>query len=201
MDKSEKQAGQDSFRQSQPSFSTGARGDVVPQGSMGTVAAISNFVEWLSRAANLAAMIALFLIVAIVTVDVTVRTFLNVSVPGASEIAGLLQALMVFLGLAYTLRVGQHIKVDMFAEKLPEGARKFVDVVLSIIALLVFLFITFAMFDVATGPRASRETSDLLAIHLQPFKIAASVGVGLMCLEILLQILRLLSGKKEPVYP
>ncbi|MFV0245699.1 MAG: TRAP transporter small permease [Qingshengfaniella sp.] len=165
----------------------------------GVIGAISRFVGWLSKAALLGGMMALFLITAIVTVDVMLRTFVNISVPGASEIAGLLQAMMVFLGLAYTLRAGQHIKVDMFVKTFPEGAQRWLDLLLAILALAVFVFVTYAMYDVATGPRAWRESSDLLAIRLQPFKIAAAVGTGLMCLEILDRILRLLPKKKGPV--
>ena len=72
----------------------------------GAVARISDF-------GGYAAALAVFIIMVLVCVEVFLRTFLRTSTLIADEMSGYLNALVLFLGLAYTLKEGGFIRVEL----------------------------------------------------------------------------------------
>lgn len=146
----------------------------------------------LSRLSDLAiavAMAVLVVIMILVTVDVTLRNVLSSSIPGAVEIAEMLQGAVVFLGMAATLKTGNHIAADLIVEKFSIRSQATVDILTGSLSLLVMGFMTFALMSAATGPGADHEVTMLLGIPTQPFWFIAAFGIGLMCIELLRFIL------------
>lgn len=147
----------------------------------------------LSRLSDLAiavAMAVLIIIMILVTVDVTLRNVLSSSIPGAVEISEMLQGTVVFLGMAATLKTGNHIAADLIVEKFSIRSQATIDVITGSLSLVVMGFMTFALLSAATGPGAEHEVTMLLGIPTQPFWFIAAFGIGLMCIELLRFILR-----------
>lgn len=72
-----------------------------------------------------AAAIGIVLILAIICVEVVLRQF-KMSLLVADEIAGYLNAAVVFLGLAYTLREGGFIRVELLYDRFKGGLKQLV---------------------------------------------------------------------------
>lgn len=153
---------------------------------------ISGAVGILSRLGLYVAMAMTLGVMLLVTADVVLRATMNASIAGTVEIVEFMQGMAVFLGLAYTLRQGGHIAADFLVEYLAPRTRAGIDLFTGAVSLLVFAAMTYALWAIATRPGAASEISDLLGIAVQPFKLVAATGVGLMCLEMVLQIVRTL---------
>ncbi|RBP27813.1 TRAP-type C4-dicarboxylate transport system permease small subunit [Marinobacter pelagius] len=67
---------------------------------------------------------------------------LGLQVPGLAELAGFLLLGATFTGLAYTLTVGGHIRVDLLHRALPEKVQRALDIVVVVIALAITTFAT-----------------------------------------------------------
>jgi TRAP-type C4-dicarboxylate transport system permease small subunit len=81
--------------------------------------------------------IAVLLILALVCVEVVMRQGFNRSTMIADEIGGYLNVAVVFLGMAYTLREGGFIRVEILYERLAGSFRRAADL-FSIVVSLAF---------------------------------------------------------------
>lgn len=78
--------------------------------------------QMLFRLCGAAAGVLLVALTCVVVVQIILRGF-GVRFPGAHEIAGYCLAGSMFLGLAYTLRAGGHIRVELLLTHLPARLR------------------------------------------------------------------------------
>jgi TRAP-type C4-dicarboxylate transport system permease small subunit len=78
----------------------------------------------------------------IVTFDVVLRYFFNAPTVWAGEVASFLTIAVVFLGLAQNMRLGDHIRIDVFTSLLPARAQLVLDVLAHAIAI-VFAVVLF----------------------------------------------------------
>lgn len=67
---------------------------------------------------------------------------LGLQIPGLAELAGFLLLGATFTGLAYTLMVGGHIRVDLLHRALPGSIQKTLDLLATVIALAITGFAT-----------------------------------------------------------
>jgi len=96
------------------------------------------FLDSLYRASGAASAVCLIIICLIVVAQVTMRVIDNIvffftgdryglMVPSAAEFSGFFLAGASFLALAYTLRHGAHIRVNLFIRKAQGNARRFIE--------------------------------------------------------------------------
>ncbi|MEZ5652241.1 MAG: TRAP transporter small permease [Burkholderiaceae bacterium] len=142
------------------------------------------------RAGHVIAMIGIVAIMLLVTFDVLARNLVGTSFTGTLEISEFLQGIAVFLGLAMTLRTGSHIAADLIVERLSPRRQAWFDLATSLLSLLVFGLMSWALFSIALERGADREISEILGWPTQPIKLLAGVGVALMCAEIVGNIVR-----------
>ena len=114
------------------------------------------FLDALYRCAGWMAAFSIFLIFALVAVQVGAR-FLDsllvlaglhptgFIVPSIAEICGFLLGAASFLGLAYTLVVGGHIRVGLVIERLDASARRVVEAVVGLLAAGIAIYATVAL--------------------------------------------------------
>jgi TRAP-type C4-dicarboxylate transport system permease small subunit len=82
-----------------------------------------------SKAASFLGGLAVLLMTGLIAFDVLMRYFLNLPQLFVDEVAGFLQVLVVFWGLAHTFRSGGHIRVDLVTRLLPAPVRAWLRVV------------------------------------------------------------------------
>lgn len=83
--------------------------------------------DFLYSASAVLAGFFLVLMSALVAVQIFAR-LLGMNVPSADDFARLAMAASAFLGLAFALRSGAHIRVTLLLERVPPGARRFLDI-------------------------------------------------------------------------
>lgn len=83
-----------------------------------------------------AGVLCLVAMMAIVTFDVVLRYFFNDPTVWAGEVASFLTIAVVFLGLAQNMRLGDHIRIDVFTNLLSDRTQLLVDVAAHAIAIV-----------------------------------------------------------------
>lgn len=158
---------------------------------------VLNWVSRLSDLGMIVSMVTLVIIMVLVTVDVILRNLFSNSITGTVEISELLQGVVVFLGMAATLKSGHHIAADFLVERLSIRSQAMIDLVTGLISLSVMSVMAFALWQAATGPGAAHEVTSLLEIPTQPFWMVAALGVALMCMELLRLIVACVAVLRE----
>ena len=98
-----------------------------------------------SKAAALLAGLAVLAITGLITFDVLMRFFFDRPQLFVDEVASFLQVFVVFAGLAYTFRLGGHVRVDLVTSLLPRPIRAWLRVVtlaLGVVFLAVVMWVT-----------------------------------------------------------
>lgn len=114
------------------------------------------FLDALYRVAGWIAATAIFLIFALVAIQVSARLLdvglrfiglqpLGLRIPSIAEICGFLLGTASFLALAYTLVTGGHIRVGVLINRLGPGARRVVETLLGMAAAALSLYATVAL--------------------------------------------------------
>jgi len=120
--------------------------------------------------------------------------------PGATDLTGYLCVGAAFLGLAWTFRRGELIRVGLVVERLPVGARRLLELFVLSLAGVVVSYIVWwtwadAMFSLEIEEVAQGSVPFLLWIP----KLAIPIGAGILLIAILDEWVTVLSRKK-PAY-
>jgi TRAP-type C4-dicarboxylate transport system permease small subunit len=147
--------------------------------------------ERLSEAGGYVAGAVSVLLTALIAVSVISRRVFNAPLLITEEISGYMMVALVFLGLAYTMKMESHVRADILLSHLPPRARAVLETIATLLAL------GFAGVLVAGSWRLAAEfyTQGTLSFrHLQtPLWIPGSllvIGAVLLTLQLLARLLR-----------
>jgi TRAP-type transport system small permease protein len=144
------------------------------------VKAIGRILDAACRVGEAVAMVMLALVTALILLMIVGRELLNDGVPWADELARLGGLGLIFLTAPLLLARGEHVKVDFFVNRLPEGAQR---AMLRLVDLLTVVFC--GLFLVAGWfflQRAGRFSTPALSLPNLLFYLPAIVGVALLAL-------------------
>lgn len=99
------------------------------------IAYFTKAADRISYAGGLASALAVFLILVLVNVEVFGRSLFNVSTMIADEMSGYLNAAMIFLGLAYTLKERGFIRVEVVYNRVQGPTKTFIKWVIVLASL------------------------------------------------------------------
>ena len=99
------------------------------------ISAVTSLIRWLTTGGGMLAAFGIFAITLIVTGDVAARFLLGAGTKWTLEFTGYLLVMVVFLGLAYTLRERSHIRILFLVDRLPKKVQAWLVVVTSTIFL------------------------------------------------------------------
>lgn len=128
------------------------------------------------------------------TIDVAGRYFLSKPIPGAIEMSEFMLAIFGMLGMAYTQKAGANIRVTMLTDALPPVLKRLLETItlllsFQIVAMLAWYGIVSGIEELHAG-----TTTDTLGIPLYPLYFLLCLGAGLLCLELLMNIIETLIG-------
>jgi len=124
----------------------------------------------------------LVLMMLLISIDVSLRVFLNAPIRGIIEMVECLLIIVIFSGMAYVEILGEHIKVDVLVDKFPPVAQKTITVsanllTASIIAILSWQCLHQGQFLITSGYH-----SGILRIPQWPFALISSFFMMLFAL-------------------
>ena len=158
----------------------------------------------IERATSSVGIFASFAIVPLVLAtcyEVISRYVLDSPTIWAYEVGYILTGSHFLLGMAYTLKKGEHIRIDIFSAAFSQRTRAIIDLVSYSVILPLMLWLTYALFGhLATGYlRNEHSGQSAMNLPVWPFRIVFLVAFALFALQILAEVLktlRRLDGKK-----
>ncbi len=140
------------------------------------------------RAFALVSVIFLFIMMIFIAVDVVGRYLLNKPIPGSIDFVTVMMVILVFPAFGYLTSQDGHVRTDILFERLNTRWKGIFDVVNSLFSLFLVVCITWQLglraWSIIKNPPGI-STSYFQWPHL-PFIILATLGTGLMSVELII---------------
>lgn len=150
-------------------------------------AGIRSLVKAFTRINRIMIFVASVLLIAtavMLTYDVFRRYAFNAPLPASVEISSLLQAWVIFLPFAYTLTVGQHVRVTVLTMRLPANVQKALGILAHIVTGLVCLCLSwFAWVEFKVSWDLNEIMMAPIIVYWWAGKAAAPLGMALFALQ------------------
>lgn len=158
--------------------------------------ALLALIDRIGAAAAVLAAVCLALMAIFVLAEVTSLALFNHSLQFTWEVSSFLMAAAFFLGLPWTLNSGGHVRVQLLKGALPASLRPALDLLATVVALAIALFLTYALATLALsswadGSRTFTATATPLVI---PQGVVA-LGAALLSLQLLARAIRIVMGE------
>lgn len=155
--------------------------------------------ERIERLAIWIAAVALFIVMAVGAVDIVMGEVFGRYLPFKVDLSGMLLAAALFLSWPLAQRNREHIRVDLFLRRSPEGIMKLSRGLSLACGLLVFGLIAYGAWNLAIDSVAVLEVSAAtLGFPIYPAKLAVAIGASLAVLVILHQVIAAVLGALGP---
>lgn len=158
--------------------------------------------RWVTAVGILAALLLVPLVVA-TTWEVVARYAFDAPTIWAYEVGYTLTGSHFLLALAYTLRKGEHIRIDVLSGSLSAGARRTIDAVAYALVLPILVWITWTLWGYTSSGFARGETSGQSALNLPvwPFRAVFSLAFATFALQVLCELVKSLTASARPPEP
>lgn len=139
----------------------------------------------------LAALLLVPLVLA-TTWEVVSRYALHAPTIWAYEIGYTLTGAHFLLALAYTLRQGEHIRIDVLSVFLSDRARRRIDTVVYALLLPILIWVSWTLWNYMAEGFARGETSGQSALNLPvwPFRAVFTLAFATLALQVLCELLK-----------
>ena len=153
--------------------------------------AINGLFEKISKVCLVISAAVLFLVVALIFVDVFMRYVVNNAIKGQQELAELGTVLVVYFGLPFATRIRSHVRVEPITGMMSPSARNILYGILDIIVTAFMVMMCVKVFQQAVNLTATPGNATLI-LRIPNFYIyfACSVGALLSAIEFLLDGIR-----------
>lgn len=159
---------------------------------MSFLLAFSRSVDRLTKGAGSLATVLVLLATLVCVVNAVLRYGVGFGSNAWLEIQTHMFGAMMYLGGAHTLRVNEHIRVDLFYSSMRERTRLLIDIFGLLLFLLpVCIVMTWLSWTYFSGSFASGEISgNPGGLALWPAKLTIPVGFGLLVLQGLSELVK-----------
>ena len=128
--------------------------------------------------------------------DVILRTFRR-PIVGTFELVAFSSALIFGFSIPYTSWKKGHINVDSLVLKLPQAARKTLNVITKCTGIGLFLIIGWNLIILGMDLRKAGEVSPTLQIPFYPIPYGIGICCFIECLVLFCDVVKILGGKNE----
>lgn len=164
---------------------------------------LSKLDRWLLKLETVFALLsglAVFSLMVLAVVSVSGRNLMNAPLPGYVDWIEQAMPLIAFMGIAYVMREGAHIRMDILIGQLRGRALYIAELITTLAVLLLMILLVWGTwahfsrsFDFA-APMWSRDSSMDIALPIWPAKLLAPVAFFVLCLRLCLQVWAYLRG-------
>lgn len=147
--------------------------------------------RWVVGVGVFAALLLVPLVLA-TTWEVVSRYALHAPTIWAYEIGYTLTGAHFMLALAYTLRQGEHIRIDVLSTLLPPTLRRNIDRVVYALVLPILIWLAITLWQYMVDGYARGETSGQSALNLPvwPFRAVFALAIATLALQVLCELLK-----------
>lgn len=139
---------------------------------------------------NYISVVLIFLMALWVFGDIVGRYLFNHPIPGTTELVQNAIITIVFLGIAYTLRKGRHIRAELIKGSLPPVPRTWCEIVACLIGIITFALLCIFAFQAAWTSWLAREFDGVqIRIPVYPSRVVVAIGSALLVIQSILDLL------------
>lgn len=148
---------------------------------------------------NLVAAGSIFLLMILAAVQVLGRKLLNLPIPGYIDIAEQSIAIFAFMGAAYCQRLGGHVRMELFLEKMGRGRLLwFVESLTTFAAVVVIALLTRYSFDHFLRAWHIGDSTIDINLPVWPSKLLVSVALAFLLIRLVIQLVGYVRLFKRP---
>jgi TRAP-type C4-dicarboxylate transport system permease small subunit len=148
---------------------------------------IRHIEDWL----NLASVFIIMFLMFFATTEIVGRYLFNSPVPGHVELVELIMAGVVFFGIAYTERVGGHVRMELFVTRVLKGrSHHIAEAITAALSLFVYIFILIYTFKASVFAFQMGDNTAYLYWPTWPSKFAVPLGSFFLCIRFLIEIIQ-----------
>ncbi len=166
------------------------------RGAKRVIAAMRRFDNLLHYVAGLS----LLGVLSLTIVDIVGRSFFNNPVPGTVEVTAAVLVVIVYLGLAHSEDMGDHITVDLLYVRASPRAQRWMNLVTRALSLVVLLLVAWQLVGFARRQAGGGFTTAVLKWPTWPFVVVAAFGSLLYAIAVLNKIILTALGEPADVY-
>lgn len=161
-------------------------------------------VDAFSKAAALVGALLIVPLIGSLTYEVVSRYILNTPTAWAYEMSYMFMGSIFLLGMAYALKVRQHVNVDIFYGIMPPRGKATMDMIGLAILLVALVWIVDSLFHYALNAYERQETSGASGWNpvIWPFRTVWVIGFGILTAQTAVELARsitiLIKGGEEP---
>ena len=164
---------------------------------------MDSLIRWIERLTGSIGIFAALLIVPLILAtcyEVLSRYSFGNPTVWAYEIGYMLTGSHFLLAMAFTLREGQHIRIDIFSEKFSQRTRAIIDLVCYSVVLPLTVWLTLALLRHFWIGYTTNERSGQSALNLPvwPFRVVFVVAFVLLVLQVLVEMVKLVRQLRGP---
>jgi len=132
--------------------------------------------------------------------EVFARYIMGAPTVWAYEVGYFLTGSHFLLGMAYTLRSDEHIRIDIFSGHFSQRTRAVIDLLGYAVTLPLMVWLSYALFQhLATGYlRNERSGQSAMNMPVWPFRLVFLVAFTLLALQILAEVIKAARRLKAP---
>jgi TRAP-type mannitol/chloroaromatic compound transport system permease small subunit len=163
--------------------------------------AFIRIIERITRSIGILASFAIVPLVLATCYEVLARYVFGAPTIWAYEIGYTLTGSHFLLGMAYTLAVGAHIRIDIFSGNFAPRTRALIDLAAYAVMLPLMIWLSYALFQhLATGYlRSERSGQSAMNLPVWPFRIVFLVAFTLLALQVLAEVAKTVRSMRTGV--
>ena len=149
-------------------------------------------IERVTGSVGILAAMALVPLVAATCYEVFARYVMGAPTIWAYEVGYFLTGTHFLLGMAYTLKSDEHIRIDIFSGHFRSRTRAVIDLVGYTVTLPLMIWLSYALFQhLAQGYlRSERSGQSAMNMPVWPFRVVFLVAFTLLALQILAEVIK-----------
>lgn len=148
---------------------------------------IKNFISSINKYTEKIAVVILFFLMMLTTIDVIVRFFYK-PIPGVYEIVQLGLAVIVFAAIGNSQVTKEHIRIDFFMNFLPIRLQRFNDVIIYTLVLALIGVMFWQLLIYASRMQTLNQITPVLQISIYPAIYIAAIGTLLYMLALFVDL-------------
>lgn len=167
---------------------------------------ISHMDRWVSpveSGLNIAGTLLIVFMMLFTMSEIIGRYLFNRPIKGHVEIVEMVMAGVVFLGIAFTQKVGGHVRMELFVVRVLKGRLRLIVESFTLL-LALFLFVIIVVYSLEASFLYSikmGDTTPLLLWPVWPSKLCIPVGSFVLCLRLVIELIQHLSQAVVGVEP
>jgi len=149
-------------------------------------------IERITAGVGIAAAFLLVPLVLATCFEVFMRYVMGVPTAWTYEVGYLLTGAHFLLGMAFTLREGEHIRIDIFSGKFSARTRSVIDLLSYAVMLPLMFWLTYALFQYLQAGYLRDEHSGQSSLNLPvwPFRTVFLIAFFILTLQILAEVIK-----------